>query len=120
MFLRCLTAVLCLVATAARAGTVVASVYWEDRYISSGARFDPDSMTAASTTLKRGTKIIVSYGYSKAVVTIDDDGPHIKGRQLDLARGAAKAIHFYPEPALGKVGVEFWPPIPKPRPKELQ
>jgi len=94
---------------------VMASVYWEDAYVSSGAHFDPDGMTAASTTLPRGTKLTVSYGGAQVVVTINDDGPHIRGRQIDLARGAAKEIHFYPEPALGHVHIEYWPPLPRER-----
>lgn len=117
---RTLLAVVCLCFCArADAAMLYASVYWEDRYVSSGARFNPDGMTAASTTLPRGTKITVSFHRAQVVVTINDDGPHIRGRQIDLARGAAKAIHFYPEPALGKVKVEYWPPLPRPRPQDI-
>jgi rare lipoprotein A (peptidoglycan hydrolase) len=60
----------------------------------SGAIFDKDAMTAAHKTLKFGTKVEVTNlsNGKKVIVTINDDGPHIPGRIIDLSEGAMKAI----------------------------
>ena len=58
----------------------------------SGARFDQNAMTAAHKTLPFGTKLKVTHGDRSVVVTINDRGPFVAGRVLDLSTGAAKAI----------------------------
>ena len=58
----------------------------------SGARFNQNAMTAAHKTLPFGTKLRVTHGGQSVVVTINDRGPFIKGRVLDLSTGAARAI----------------------------
>ncbi len=58
----------------------------------SGARFNPGGMTAAHRSLPFGTKLRVSHGARSVVVTVNDRGPFIRGRVLDLSRGAASAI----------------------------
>jgi rare lipoprotein A len=79
-----------------------ASEYWEDTWVATGARFHPDAHTAAHKTLPFGTKLRVTYRGKSVVVTINDRGPFVKGRELDLSRGSAKAIGF---PGLGRVEV---------------
>ncbi len=72
----------------------VASYYWQGQQTASGARFNPNGLTAAHRTLPFGTKVRVtnqSNGRS-VVVTINDRGPFIKGRIIDLSRGAASVI----------------------------
>lgn len=72
----------------------VASYYWQGQRTASGARFNPNGMTAAHRTLPFGTKVRVtsqSTGRS-VVVTINDRGPFIRGRIIDLSRGAAGVI----------------------------
>ena len=62
----------------------------------SGARYNPMGMTAAHRSLPFGTKVRVksaSTGRS-VVVTIVDRGPFIKGRIIDLSKGAANALGF--------------------------
>jgi rare lipoprotein A len=49
-------------------------------------------MTAAHRTLPFGTKLKVTHGERSVVVTINDRGPFIRGRVLDLSTGAARAI----------------------------
>ena len=49
-------------------------------------------MTAAHRSLPFGTKLRVTYRGQSVVVTINDRGPFIKGRVLDLSTGAARAI----------------------------
>ena len=58
----------------------------------SGQRFNQNAMTAAHRTLPFGTKLRVTHGGRSVVVTINDRGPFIKGRVLDLSTGAARAI----------------------------
>lgn len=62
-----------------------------------GEHFDGSGMTAAHKTLPFGTKLRVTYtsktGVTKTVtVRINDRGPYIKGRVLDLSHAAAKRI----------------------------
>lgn len=71
-----------------------ASYYWQGQQTASGARFNPNGMTAAHRTLPFGTRVRVtnhSNGRS-VVVTINDRGPFVGGRIIDLSRGAAQAI----------------------------
>lgn len=67
----------------------------------SGETFDQDDMTCAHKTLPFGTKLKVTLVSSnKSVeVRVNDRGPFIKGRAVDLSVAAAKAI------VLDKVGV---------------
>ena len=58
----------------------------------SGQRFNQSAMTAAHRSLPFGTKLKVTHGDRSVVVTINDRGPFIRGRVLDLSKGAASAI----------------------------
>ena len=58
----------------------------------SGQRFNQNAMTAAHRSLPFGTKLKVTHGSRSVVVTINDRGPFIKGRVLDLSTGAARAV----------------------------
>ena len=58
----------------------------------SGQRFNQNAMTAAHRSLPFGTKLRVTHGGQSVVVTINDRGPFIRGRVLDLSTGAARAI----------------------------
>jgi rare lipoprotein A len=58
----------------------------------SGQRFNQNAMTAAHRSLPFGTKLRVTHGGQSVVVTINDRGPFVRGRVLDLSTGAARAI----------------------------
>ena len=58
----------------------------------SGARFNQNAMTAAHRSLPFGTKVRVTHGGQSVIVTINDRGPFVRGRVLDLSTGAARAI----------------------------
>ncbi len=58
----------------------------------SGQRFNQNAMTAAHRSLPFGTKLRVTHGGHSVVVTVNDRGPFIRGRVLDLSKGAASAI----------------------------
>jgi len=57
-----------------------------------GEHFDGTSMTAASRTLPFGTRLRVTYRGKSVVVRVNDRGPYIRGRSLDLSRAAAERI----------------------------
>ena len=58
----------------------------------SGQRFNQNEMTAAHRSLPFGTKLRVTHDGRSVVVTINDRGPFVRGRVLDLSTGAARAI----------------------------
>lgn len=60
----------------------------------SGERMQPAAMTAAHRSLGFGTKVRVTNKKNgkSVVVRINDRGPFIRGRVLDLSRGAAQQI----------------------------
>ncbi len=60
----------------------------------SGQRMNSGAMTAAHRTLPFGTKVKVTEPRSgrSVIVTINDRGPFVRGRVLDLSTGAAAAI----------------------------
>ncbi|WP_375415000.1 septal ring lytic transglycosylase RlpA family protein [uncultured Bradyrhizobium sp.] len=58
----------------------------------SGARFNQSAMTCAHRSLPFGTRLRVTHGGRSVVVTVNDRGPFIRGRVLDLSTGAARAV----------------------------
>jgi len=64
------------------------------RKTASGERYDETAMTAAHRRLDFGTRIRVTDLESgrSVVVRINDRGPHIKGRIVDLSYAAAKKL----------------------------
>jgi rare lipoprotein A len=71
-----------------------ASFYSHGAKTANGERFQPSAMTAAHRTLPFGTKVRVTDVQSKrsVVVRINDRGPFIKGRIIDVSRGAANEL----------------------------
>jgi rare lipoprotein A len=72
----------------------VASTYGEASQTASGERFSADELTAAHRTLPFGTRVRVtnhSNGRS-VVVTINDRGPFVSGRIIDVTPAAARAL----------------------------
>ncbi|MBP6666091.1 MAG: septal ring lytic transglycosylase RlpA family protein [Ottowia sp.] len=77
----------------------VASWYgpgFHGRLTANGERFDMNELTAAHKTLPFGTRVLVHNPRTgkEVVVRINDRGPFIKGRMLDLSKAAAKALGF--------------------------
>jgi rare lipoprotein A len=62
----------------------------------SGERFNPKAMTAAHRTLPLGTKLrVINKANGKSVVVrINDRGPFVKKRLIDISLGAAQAINM--------------------------
>jgi rare lipoprotein A len=58
----------------------------------SGQRFNQNAMTCAHRSLPFGTKLRVTHGGRSVVVTVNDRGPFVRGRVLDLSTAAARAV----------------------------
>ena len=75
-----------------------ASYYWTPQRIacSRSRRYNPNLMVAAHKTLKCGTMVRVTNKRNglSVVVKIDDRGPYIRGRIVDLSVAAAKKIRM--------------------------
>jgi len=88
---------LCLVSSGAAAETCIASQYgrgdgYGGRRTASGERMNPGAMTAAHRSAAFGTRLRVTHNGRSVVVRVNDRGPFVRGRCLDLSAGAARAI----------------------------
>lgn len=64
------------------------------RKTASGERFNTGALTAAHKTLPFGTRVRVENVHTgrSVVVRINDRGPFVRGRVIDLSKAAARAI----------------------------
>ena len=80
----------------ARSGPLrgLASYYWQRQRVASGGWFNPNALTAAHKTLRFGTRVRVTNlrNGRSVVVRINDRGPYIRGRIIDLSRRAATIV----------------------------
>jgi peptidoglycan lytic transglycosylase len=86
-------------APAAPIGEGVASYYGgalRGNRTASGERFDPDAFTAAHRTLAFGTCLRVENADNgrSVRVRINDRGPFVQGRIVDVSEAAARALDF--------------------------
>jgi rare lipoprotein A len=91
-------AVVCLPNALAGSESGIASVYSFETgsRTASGEPLDPGALTAAHRTLPFGTKVRVTNktnGFA-TVVIINDRGPFIAGRVIDVTPAAARALGF--------------------------
>jgi rare lipoprotein A len=72
----------------------IASFYKYDTKTASGEQFDPSKLTAAHRTLPFGTRLRVTNVATGQSVTvrINDRGPFIPGRVVDVSHSAAEAL----------------------------
>jgi rare lipoprotein A len=84
--------------TSVFAQTGIASVYSlsSGSKTANGERLNPNALTAAHRTLAFGTKVRVVHAGSgrSVVVTINDRGPFVRGRIIDLTPAGARALGF--------------------------
>jgi rare lipoprotein A len=75
-------------------GACEASYYAAGGHTSSGEAFDPAALTAAHRFLPLGSKVRVTNRNNdrSVVVRINDRGPFVAGRCLDLSSGAMRAV----------------------------
>jgi rare lipoprotein A len=85
----------------------MASYYWEPQALASGGRFNPNALTAAHKTLPFGTRVRVTHlGNGRSVdVKINDRGPYVAGRIIDLSKAAAGVIGMTAQ-GVARVAVE--------------
>jgi len=91
-----LAATVVLPFAAAHAQTGIASHYSDLSTTASGRSYSSGAMVAAHRSYPFGTKLRVKNlrtGKS-VVVTVVDRGPFVKGRIIDLSKGAASALGF--------------------------
>jgi rare lipoprotein A len=84
----------------------VASTYGNESgsQTASGQRFNENAMTCAHRSLPFGTKLRITHGGRSVIVTVNDRGPFVRGRVLDLSTGAARAVGLS---GLGQVTAEI-------------
>jgi rare lipoprotein A len=78
----------------ASTGTCQASFYDEPQETANGETFNPDALTAAHKTLPFNTQVrVTNQANGKSVIVrINDRGPYVSGRCLDLSRAAFATI----------------------------
>lgn len=78
------------------------------RTTANGERFNQYAMTAAHKTLPFGTKLKVTCSQTgkTAIVKVNDRGPYVGNRALDLSYGAAKALGML-DRGITKVKIEI-------------
>ena len=98
----------CIGTSASSAGTMLASwygPYFHGRTTANGETYNMYGISAAHKTLSFGTKLRVCY-QGCVDVRINDRGPYIDARELDLSYGAAKAIGLI-EPGVATVSITY-------------
>jgi rare lipoprotein A len=72
----------------------IASNYSTGKITANGEKFRPQAVSAAHKTLPFGTKVAVVNPRTgrSIVVRINDRGPFVRGRIIDLSKGAARAL----------------------------
>jgi rare lipoprotein A len=96
-----------LVKSHGRGQVGIASIY-TDRRTASGERFNAGAMAAAHKTLPLGSKVRVTHlGNGRScIVRINDRGPYVRGRIIDLTPRAAAAIGLSRRAGVARVRVE--------------
>lgn len=91
----------------AHAQTGMASYYKSGKRTANGEHFNPGGLTAAHRTLPFGTKVRVVNLLSgrSVIVRINDRGPFIRGRIIDLSLGAARVIGLH-QSGVAKVSLQ--------------
>ncbi|HRJ71187.1 MAG TPA: septal ring lytic transglycosylase RlpA family protein [Terrimicrobiaceae bacterium] len=92
--------------------TGIASWY-RDHRTASGERFDTHALAGAHKKLPFGTKVrVVDLKTNKSIIIrINDRGPYIRGRVVDLTVGAARQLGMY-DRGICKVRLEVLREIP--------
>lgn len=91
----------------ANASTGIASWYgpgFQGKKTASGERFNQYALTAAHKSLPLGSRVRVTNlaTNDSVIVRINDRGPYVHGRIIDLSKGAAQAIGIH---GTGKVSI---------------
>lgn len=87
-------------------GSCGASFYDEPQGTANGEQFDPEALTAAHKTWAFDTRVRVTNpdNGKSVIVRINDRGPYVDGRCIDLSRAAFRAIASLD---LGHIDVQY-------------
>ncbi len=77
---------------AAKSETGMASYYSHGQKTANGERFHPNAMTCAHKTRPFNSTITVRWGHRSIRCRVNDRGPFVRGRIVDLSFGAAIAL----------------------------
>jgi len=74
-----------------------ATWYQDGKRTADGQRFNPDKYSVAHRTLPFGTMLRLTNVKTGTTIdaVVNDRGPFIKGREVDVSRGGAKALGFF-------------------------
>lgn len=94
--------------------------YYSDRLAgratAAGERYDPAAFTAAHRTLPFGTLVdVVRADGRRVTVRINDRGPHVDGRVIDLSRRAASELGMLRDGVIEVALQIVWMPPPRAR-----
>jgi rare lipoprotein A len=92
----------------ARAESGIASFYGGKHHggpTASGERYNQNAMTCAHRTARFGTKLTVTYRGRSIECRVNDRGPFVRGRIIDISTSAARALGII-DVGLVKVVVE--------------
>ncbi|HVA44454.1 MAG TPA: septal ring lytic transglycosylase RlpA family protein [Acidimicrobiales bacterium] len=97
-------------------GTVLAGVAswygpgFDGQATATGAVYDESGWTVASPDLPLGTFLLVSHGADSVLLLVNDRGPYVAGRILDLSHAAALALG---DTGLADVTAQVMVPVPQ-------
>jgi rare lipoprotein A len=96
IFAACAVCIAAVGTASAESGIASVYSYESGNRTASGERLQPSELTAAHRTLPFGTKVrVTNHRNGRTVaVRINDRGPFIKGRVIDLTPAAARALGF--------------------------
>jgi rare lipoprotein A len=95
----------------ASAATVTSSWYgaaWNGRPTASGEIFHHRKLTVAHRTLPLGTRVLITHGKRKVLARVNDRGPYVRGRGLDVSQAVAQRLGFQHK-GLARVHVKVLP-----------
>lgn len=75
----------------------IASWYQNGKRTADGSHFNPDKLSVAHRTLPFGTVLRLTNVNNGNTIdaVVNDRGPFIKGKEVDVSRGGAKALGFF-------------------------
>jgi rare lipoprotein A len=106
----CGVAIMFICSSAAMAESGIASIYaYDGEKTASGERANPSGFTAAHRTLPFGTHVRVTNQRNGRSVTvrINDRGPFVRGRVIDLTPAGARALGFSGIEGIARVKLEI-------------
>ena len=108
----CGVAIMFICSSAVMAESGIASIYaYEGERTANGERADPKGLTAAHRTLPFGThgRVTNQSNGRSVIVRINDRGPFVVGRVIDLTPAGARALGFSDIEGLAHVKLKITP-----------